>query len=113
MVRSWPGVLAVLSLAFLTVGAFLAGRRPGNAVGWLLLGWGMVMALGSFTGAYVNRGLIRDPGSLPGPSWVGWAEGVIWLPRSGCSPFCCCCSPTGGFRRHAGGRSPGSPWPST
>ena len=36
MVRGWIGVLAVLSLIFLTVGAYLAGRRPANAVGWLL-----------------------------------------------------------------------------
>jgi hypothetical protein len=81
------GILAVLSLVFVTTGAFLAGRRPANPVGWLLLGWGMVMAFGSFTGAYVNRGLVRDPGSLPGPSWVGWAEGVIWHPAFGLLAF--------------------------
>jgi hypothetical protein len=75
-----PGILIVLSLVFVTTGAYLAGRRPANPVGWLLLGWGMVMAFGCFTGAYVDRGLVRDPGSLPGPSWVGWAEGVIWHP---------------------------------
>jgi hypothetical protein len=80
VVRGWEGVLAVLSLAFGTVGAFLAGRRPGNAVGWLLLGWGMVMAFGSFTGAYVDRGLVRDPGSVPGPQWAAWAEAVVWHP---------------------------------
>jgi hypothetical protein len=80
------GILAVLSLVFITTGAFLAGRRPANPVGWLLLGWGMVMAFGSFSGADVNRGLVRDPGSLPGPSWVGWAEGVIWHPAFGPSP---------------------------
>jgi hypothetical protein len=80
MVRSWNGVQAVLSLAFLTVGAFLAGRRPGNAVGWLLLGWGMVMAFCSFTGAYVDRGTVRDPGSLPGPQWAAWAEAMVWHP---------------------------------
>jgi hypothetical protein len=75
-----PGILVVLSLVFVTTGAYLAGRRPANPVGWLLLGWGMVMAFGCFTGAYVDRGLVRDPGSLPGPSWVGWAEGVVWHP---------------------------------
>ena len=87
VVRGWEGALAVLSLAFLTVGAFLAGRRPGNAVGWLLLGWGMVMAFGSLTGAYVDRGLVRDPGSVPGANWAAWAEAVVWHPAFGLLAF--------------------------
>jgi hypothetical protein len=87
VVRSWEGVLATLSLVFLTVGAFLAGRRPANPVGWLLLGWGMVMAFGSFTGAYVDRGLVRDPGSVPGPEWAAWAEAVVWHPAFGLLAF--------------------------
>ena len=82
-----PGILIVLSLVFITTGAFLAGRRPANPVGWLLGGWGMVMAFGCFAGAYVDRGLVRDPGSLPGPSWVAWAEGVIWHPAFGLLAF--------------------------
>jgi hypothetical protein len=82
-----PGILIVLSLVFTTTGAFLAGRRPANPVGWLLGGWGMVMAFGCFTGAYVDRGLVRDPGSLPGPNWVAWAEGVIWHPAFGLLAF--------------------------
>jgi hypothetical protein len=80
VVRSYVGVLAVLSLAFLTVGAFLAGRRPANAVGWLLLGWGTVMAFATFTSSYVDKATVRDPGSLPGPAWVAWAEAVVWHP---------------------------------
>ncbi|HEX2156145.1 MAG TPA: hypothetical protein VHS79_04045 [Actinomycetes bacterium] len=80
LLPGWPGVLAVLSVVFVTVGAFLAGRRPANPVGWLLLGWGVVMAFGSFTGAYVDRGVVRDPGSLPGPEWAAWAEAVVWHP---------------------------------
>jgi hypothetical protein len=58
----------------------LAGRRPANPVGWLLGGWGLVMAFGTFTGAYVNQALVRHPGSLPAANWVGWAEGVVWHP---------------------------------
>ncbi|HET8787853.1 MAG TPA: hypothetical protein VFO47_03795, partial [Actinomycetes bacterium] len=84
---AWPGVLALLSLVFTTVGAFLAGRRPANAVGWLLLGWGMVMAFSAFTGAYVERGLVRAPGSLPGPGWAAWAEAVVWHPAFGLLVF--------------------------
>ena len=80
VVRGEPGLLIPLRLIFITPGAFLAGRRPANPVGWLLGGWGMVMAFGTFTSAYVDKGLVRDPGSLPGPSWVGWAEGVVWHP---------------------------------
>jgi hypothetical protein len=87
LVFGYVGVQAVLSLAFLTVGAFLGGRRPGNAVGWLLLGWGMVMALSAFTGAYVERGLVRDPGLLPGPGWAAWVEAVVWHPAFGLLAF--------------------------
>jgi hypothetical protein len=87
LVPGYVGVQAVLSLAFLTVGAFLGGRRPGNAVGWLLLGWGMVMAFSALTGAYVERGLVRDPGSLPAPGWAAWAEGVVWHPAFGLLAF--------------------------
>jgi hypothetical protein len=80
VLSSYVGVLALLSLAFLTVGAYLAGRLPPNAVGWLLLGWGMVMAFATFTSAYVDRGVVRDPGSVPGPQWAAWAEAVVWHP---------------------------------
>jgi hypothetical protein len=87
LVLGYVGVQVVLSLAFLTVGAFLGGRRPGNAVGWLLLGWGMVMAFSAFTGAYVEHGLVRDPGSVPGPDWAAWAEAVVWHPAFGLLAF--------------------------
>jgi hypothetical protein len=80
LLPGYVGFQVVLSLAFVTVGAFLGGRRSANPVGWLLLGWGLVMAFSAFTGAYVERGLVRDPGSLPGPDWAAWAEAVVWHP---------------------------------
>jgi hypothetical protein len=87
MASGWAGAQALLGLTFITVGAYLAGRRPANAVGWLLLAWGMVMAFGSFVGAYVDRGLVRDPGSVPGAAWAAWAEGVVWHPAFGLLTF--------------------------
>jgi hypothetical protein len=95
LILGYVGVLAVLSLAFLTVGAFLGGRRPGNAVGWLLGGWGMVMAFTALTSAYVDRGLARDPGSLPGPGWAAWAEAVVWHPAFSLLVFLLLLFPTG------------------
>jgi hypothetical protein len=87
LLPGYVGFQVVLSLAFVTVGAFLGGRRPANPVGWLLLAWGMVMAFSAFVGAYVERGLLRDPGSLPGPEWAAWAEAVIWHPAFGLLAF--------------------------
>jgi hypothetical protein len=87
LLPGYVGFQVVLSLAFVTVGAFLGGRRPGNPVGWLLLCWGMVMAFSAFVGAYVERGLVRDPGSLPGPDWAAWAEAVVWHPAFGLLAF--------------------------
>jgi hypothetical protein len=81
------GILALLSLVFVTTGAFLAGRRPVNPVGWLLAGWGLVMGFGTLTGAWVDRALVRDPGSLPGAGWVAWAEAVVWHPAFGLLAF--------------------------
>jgi len=81
------GILALLSLVFVTTGAFLAGRRPANPVGWLLTGWGLVMGFGTLTGAWVDRALVRDPGSLPGAGWVAWAEAVVWHPAFGLLAF--------------------------
>ena len=95
LVLGYVGVLAVLSLAFLTVGAFLGGRRPGNPVGWLLEGWGAVMAFSALTGAYVDRGLVRDPGSLPGPEWAAWAEAVVWHPAFSLLAFLLLLFPSG------------------
>ena len=45
------------------------------------------MAFGSLTGAYVDRGVVRDPGSLPGPEWAAWAEAVVWHPAFGLLAF--------------------------
>jgi hypothetical protein len=87
LARGEPGVLAVLSLVFVTVGAFLAGRRPANPVGWLLCGWGLVMAFGTFTESYVDRALHRDPGSLPAAGWVAWSEALVWHPAFGLLAF--------------------------
>jgi hypothetical protein len=101
-----PGLTGLLSLVFITTGAFLAGRRPANPVGWLLLGWGMVMAYGTFTIAYVDRGLVRDPGSLPAVHWVAWSEGLLWHPAFGLLAFLLLLFPHGrlpspGWRRFA------------
>ena len=52
--------------AFAGVGTLIALRRPGNAVGWLLLGTAIFFAAGEAAEAYV-----ADP-PQPGRVWVAW-----------------------------------------
>jgi len=77
---------AVGALLFGPVGAFLAARRPRNPVGWLLAGYGVLMAFLWFAIAYLGELFdfaLRRPGSLPGADWVAWAFAVVWHPGYG------------------------------
>jgi hypothetical protein len=77
---------AVGALLFGPVGAFLAARRPRNPIGWLLAGYGVIMAYFFFAIAYVGELFdfaLRRPGSLPGADWVAWVFAVVWHPGYG------------------------------
>jgi hypothetical protein len=76
----------VSSILFPLVAGLIAYRRPGNRVGWLLLGYSLAVALASFVGAWGHHGVVRDPGSLPlagAAVWLGtsfWMAGLVFLP---------------------------------
>jgi hypothetical protein len=77
---------AVGALLFGPVGAFLAARLPHNPIGWLLVGYGVVMAFFWFAFAYVGELFdlaIYSPGVLPGADWVAFAFAVVWHPGYG------------------------------
>src|SRR5262245_34661336 len=70
-----PG--SILFVAYAGIGAFLAIRRPGNSIGWLLMliGWGL--ALGSFRVEAPIRSLLA--GELdPRQAFAAWANGSGW-----------------------------------
>jgi signal transduction histidine kinase len=58
--------LLVAFLAFSTVGALIASRRPENSVGWIFCGLGVFLAGGFAAKFYADYALIVRPGSLPG-----------------------------------------------
>jgi signal transduction histidine kinase len=67
-------------LAVSVVGAFVAARKPGNAVGWMLCALGLSLAL-LYTGTdYAHRALVESPGSLPFGEVVGLSTGLTWIP---------------------------------
>jgi hypothetical protein len=59
-------------LPFPIVGALIASRRPGNAIGWICLAAGITWMLGMVSGSYVLYDLrMASPGSVPYPAAVG------------------------------------------
>jgi len=65
-------------LAYPTVGALIASRRPGNPIGWLLIAMGLGAAVAGFAAEYGVRALLVAPGSLPGGRMVAWLEQVVF-----------------------------------
>src|SRR5947209_3489963 len=74
---------ALVLVAFATVGALIASRRPRNPIGWIFCLGTLLSALGNFTLEYAVYTLITVPGSLPAGAWIGvfagWARGIGWF----------------------------------
>jgi hypothetical protein len=73
-------------VAFATVGALLAWKRPENPIGWLLSGSGLAYALGGF-----GLLLIHFPRTRTLGNWLGWA----WLFGLGLCVFVVLLFPSG------------------
>jgi len=85
-------------IAIPAVGFVLASRRPGNRVGWILLGSGLVLGLGFFCERYSQRGLVAAPGSLPAARAAAWFLNWAWaIPAAGLA-FTLLLFPTGRLR---------------
>ena len=85
-------------MAVPAVGFVLASRRPGNTVGWIFLGAGLVLGLGFFCQRYGQRGLVVAPGSLPAALAAAWFVNWAWvIPAAGLA-FMLLLFPTGLLR---------------
>src|SRR6202022_2105863 len=73
----WIRLSLLYALAFALVGALIVARRPGNRIGWVACGIGLLTAVYEFGlgyetfGTYVNR-------SLPPLGFVRWLETWEW-----------------------------------
>jgi len=81
----WVVALAFV-VAFATVGALLAWKRPENPIGWLLSVSGLVYSLGIFTIL-----LAHFPRTLTLGNWLGWT----WFAGLGLCVFVVLLFPTG------------------
>jgi hypothetical protein len=76
-------VFLVFVLAFVSVGALVASKRPGNPLGWVMLAAGIAYSVAGISTAWVEE--FVDPGmqtSLPA-SYLGWVSSWMW----GIGPF--------------------------
>jgi DNA-binding SARP family transcriptional activator len=80
--RARPGDLpvTVALLTFALVGAVVASRRPGNAIGWLLIAEGLAWTVALFCQGYVTYALYTRPGSLPLPELAAMVVASVWVP---------------------------------
>src|SRR5216117_3548230 len=79
-------VVVVFIVAFATVGALLAWKRPANPIGWLLSAAGLTYAVASFALL-----LGQFPGTGAWSHWLGW----LWLAGIGFVVFVLLLFPTG------------------
>ena len=88
--QSGNGLAMVVGLtfivAFATVGAVLAWKKPGNPIGWLLSGSGLAYALGGS-----GQMLIHFPRTRTLGNWLGWT----WLVGLGLCVFVVLLFPAG------------------
>jgi len=85
-------------LAFVVIGAVVASRRPGNAVGWILLADGLLWLLISAAAGYTAYALFAKPGGLPAGGVAAWLLNWGWLPPLGLLPFFFLLFPDGRLR---------------
>lgn len=71
----------VLSLAFATVGAVIAWRRPENPIGWIFGTGALLLALSDFAKQYAIYALVTKPGALLGGVVMGWIR--LWASTLG------------------------------
>lgn len=72
----WGAFFVTLSLAYPTVGAVVASRRPDNPIGWILCAVGLVLGVQTVAAGYAKYGLLVLHQPLPVHStWPGSPAG--------------------------------------
>ena len=100
--EAWFVPLAVtMILGYSTVGAIVASRKPGNAIGWLMFGVGGVFAIGGFLGEYAVYTYVTRP-DVPGGIVAVWVLNWIYAAMMTFLPLIGLLFPTG--------RVPGARW---
>jgi len=83
---AFDALLSLNLLAFPTVGALVATRHPGNAIGWLFCAVGVSFGLSSAAYGWAFYALFARPGALPGGEAAAWIASWVFQPALFCIP---------------------------
>ncbi len=75
----WVDV-AVMAVAFSTVGAIIASHHPGNLIGWIFCAIGVLSGVRSLTVQYAIYEFVARSGSLPGGEVLALTFPWNWVP---------------------------------
>jgi len=67
----------LVSLSFATVGALVASRQPGNAIGWIFCALGVCNSFAAAGQGYAVYAVMTGPGHLPGGAVTNWLSSVL------------------------------------
>ena len=70
-------VTEVLLLAYGTVGALIASRRPENVIGRIFCAVGLALAVASTASGYADYGLYGESGALPAAELAAWLHLLV------------------------------------
>ena len=82
----FDALLSAALLAFPTVGALVASRRRGNAIGWLFCVVGVLFGLQSAAYGWGVYALFTRPRELPGAELAAWLSTWLFVPALFCIP---------------------------
>ncbi len=77
------GYSVLFALVIGGVGTVIAIRRPGNAIGWIFCGIGIIAGFLAFSEAYARWAIIREGGAPAGALYAAWLQEWIWIPMVG------------------------------
>jgi hypothetical protein len=79
--------LALVWFLFPIVGALIASRQPGTAIGWIFCALGLVTVTGDVAAQYASYALFTAAGSLPAGAFMAWLQSWPWSIQFGLLGF--------------------------
>jgi hypothetical protein len=71
-------IVALIGPTFVTLGALIVSRRPGNVIGWIFLVCGVAAGVQMLSGQYATVALLSEgPSRLTGGAVAGWLSTLV------------------------------------